>query len=143
MLPTRRCWSMPKAMEMLKPYTRTFNVEARLLAEAIEALIECANTCTQCADACLSEEDVRALVKCIRLDLDCADVCWTTSRVLSRQTEYDANVTRPVLEACVQVCKSCGDECEGHGQHMDHCKVCAESCRRCEEVCRKLLGSIS
>ena len=134
---------MPKAMEMLKTYPRTFNVDAGLLADVIEALIECANTCTQCADACLSEEDVRPLVKCIRLDLDCADVCWATSRVLSRQTEYDANVTRPVLEACVQVCNSCGDECEGHGQHMDHCKVCAESCRRCEKACRKLLESIS
>ena len=134
---------MSMTMEMLKTYPRTFNVDTAVLAEAIEALIECANTCTQCADACLSEEDVRQMVKCIRLDLDCADICTATSRVISRQTEYDANVTRPVLEACIQVCKSCGDECEKHGHHMAHCKECAESCRRCEAACRALLESIS
>lgn len=83
------------------------------------------------------------MVKCIRLDLDCADVCMAASRVVSRQTEYDAHVTRPVLEACIQVCRSCGDECEEHGEHMDHCRVCAESCRRCEKACRALLDAIS
>ena len=134
---------MPKAAEMLKAYPRSFNVDAAVLSDAIEALTECANTCTQCADACLSEQNVQMMVKCIRLDLDCADVCSATSRVISRQTEYDAEVTRAVLEAGIQVYKSCGDECEQHGDHMDHCKSCAESCRRCEQACRALLGSIS
>jgi hypothetical protein len=83
------------------------------------------------------------MVKCIRLDLDCADICFATSRVVSRQTEYDAKVTRSQLEACVTVCKSCGDECEQHGQHgMDHCRVCAESCRRCEQACTSLLQAM-
>ena len=83
------------------------------------------------------------MVKCIRLNLDCADVCTTTSRVVSRQTEYDANVTRAQLEACIAACKSCGDECEGHGEHMAHCRVCAESCRRCEQACRDLLAAMA
>ena len=134
---------MPKAAEMLSTYPRAFNVGADELADAIEALIECANTCTQCADACLSEQDVQRLTKCIRLDLDCADVCAATSRVISRQTDYDANVTRPVLEACIAACKSCGDECEAHGAHMAHCKVCADSCRRCEKACRTLLAAMT
>ena len=85
---------MTNAKEMLDTYPRSFNVDADVLAAAIEALSECANTCTQCADACLSEQDVASMVKCIRLNLDCADVCATTSRVVSRQTEYDANVAR-------------------------------------------------
>ena len=76
---------MAKAKEMLDTYPRTFNVDADMLARTIEALVECANTCTQCADACLSEQDVPSLVKCIRLNLDCADVCSTTSRVVSRR----------------------------------------------------------
>ena len=134
---------MPKADEMLDSYPRSCNVDRALLAAAIEALIECANTCTQCADACLAEEDVQAMVKCIRLDLDCADVCAAASRVISRQTEYDANVTRPVLQACIQVCASCAEECEHHAEHMAHCKICAESCRRCEAACRSLLDAIS
>lgn len=133
---------MTKTEEMLNTYPRSFNLDAGLLARTIEALVECANTSTQCADACLSEEDVSALAKCIRLNLDCADICLSAGRVISRQTEYDANVTRPVLEACAAVCKSCADECEQHAEHMPHCRICAESCRRSEQACRELLGAI-
>lgn len=134
---------MAKATEMLETYPRTFNVDSGVLAATIEALVECANTCTQCADACLSEQEVAAMVKCIRLNLDCADVCMATSRVVSRQTEYDANVTRPLLEACIAACKSCGDECESHAEHMAHCRICAESCRRCEQACGELLAAMA
>ncbi len=42
-------------------------------------------------------------MKYIRRNLDCADVCTATGRVVSRQTEYDANVTRPRLEACQEL----------------------------------------
>ena len=131
-----------KAKEMLDTYPRSFNVDADILAAAIEALSACANTCTQCADACLSEQDVASMVKCIRLNIDCADVCTVTGRVVSRQTEYDANVTRPQLEACIAACKSCADECEGHGEHMAHCRVCAETCRQGEQACRDLLSAM-
>jgi hypothetical protein len=76
--------------------------------------------------------------------LDCADLCSTTGRVMSRQTEYDANVSRALLEACVVACSSCGDECERHGQHgMEHCRICAEQCRRCEQACRELLQAMA
>jgi len=82
------------------------------------------------------------MVTCIRLCLDCADVCTATAAVISRQAEYDANAGRPLLEACVAICKSCGDECERHAQMHEHCRVCAEACRRCEQACRKLLGAL-
>ncbi|MCU0273597.1 MAG: four-helix bundle copper-binding protein [Acidimicrobiales bacterium] len=133
---------MAHAQQMLDTYPRDFNVDARQLAETIEMLIDCANTCTQCADACLSESDLAGLAKCIRLNLDCADICLATSRVVSRQTEYDANVTRPLLEACIAACRSCGDECESHASHMEHCGVCAEQCRRCEQACDALLRAM-
>jgi hypothetical protein len=82
------------------------------------------------------------MVKCIRLCLDCADICAATVGVTSRQTEYDANVTRPLLEACAATCKSCGDECQRHAQMHEHCRVCAEACRRCEQACRELLAAM-
>jgi hypothetical protein len=134
---------VPNAQAMLDTYPRSFNVDAGLLARAIESLVECANTCTQCADACLSESDATALAKCIRLNLDCADICTTTSRVVSRQTEYDANVTRSLLDACVAACHSCGNECDGHREHMQHCAICADSCRHCEQVCRELVAAMA
>jgi hypothetical protein len=131
------------ARQMLDTYPRSFDLDAGLLADSIEALMDCSQACTACADACLSEERVGELVKCIRLDLDCADVCEATLGVLSRQTEYDANVTRPLVEACRQACKSCGDECGRHADHHQHCRVCAEACRRCEQACERLLSAMS
>jgi hypothetical protein len=131
------------ATRMLDAYPRDFNVDRGLLVRCIEACSACEQACTQCADACLSESDATPLAKCIRLDLDCADICHSTERVISRQTEYDAELTRAVLQSCIQACKSCGDECEQHGAHgMRHCEVCAEACRSCEQACRELLGAI-
>ena len=133
---------MSYARQMLDAYPRTVNVAADLLAATIDALNDCAQACIADTDADLSEPNVTEMVKCIRLCLDCADVCTTTAGVTSRQAEYDANVTRPLLEACVAICKSCGDECEEHARMHEHCRICAEACRRCEQACRELLDAM-
>jgi hypothetical protein len=133
---------MSYAKQQLDTYPRSFNLDAGVLAATIDALSDCAQACTACADDCLSEQDVAELTKCIRLCLDCADVCTATLRVASRQTEYDANLTRSLGAACVAVCKSCGDECQRHAQMHEHCRVCAEACRRCEQACAELLTSM-
>jgi CHAD domain-containing protein len=129
--------------EMIDTYPAEINTDRALIADAVEALIDCAQACTACADACLSEEQIDQLRKCIRSDLDCADICETTARVLSRHTGYDANVTRAQLQACIQVCNSCGDECERHVERHEHCRICAQACRRCAEACQALLAKIS
>ena len=135
---------MGQASAMLDTYHGDLGrVDREILARCIEECFSCAQACTACADACLSEKDVADLVKCIRTDLDCADICDTTGRVLSRHTGYDPNLTRTVLAACIQACKTCGDECAAHAGMHEHCRVCAEECRRCEQVCRELLGSLS
>lgn len=130
------------AQEMLDAYPRDFDVDRDRLVAAIEALEDCANTCTQCADACLAEQDLAMLAKCIRLNLDCADICSATSRVISRQTDYDAKVTRPLIEACIAACASCADECERHASMMEHCRICAARCRACEATCRDLVAAM-
>ena len=132
---------MSYARQMLEASPGTFDLDAGVLAVAIEAIIDCAQACIADVDADLSEQNVTEMVKCIRLCLDCADVCTATIGVTSRQAEYDANVARPLVEACVAICKSCGDECERHVQ-MQHCRVCAEACRRCEQACRQLLDAM-
>lgn len=125
---------------MLQSYPKDLgNIDQEKLRLCIEACFECAQSCTACADACLSEEMVAELAKCIRTDLDCADICATTGRVLSRHTGHDANITRAMLEACAEACKTCGDECASHAEMHEHCRVCAESCRRAEQACRDLL----
>ncbi|WP_413452867.1 four-helix bundle copper-binding protein [Georgenia phoenicis] len=131
-----------KTAEMISSSPAQTGVDPELLARAIDALVACAQACTACADACLSEDSVAELRACIRSDLDCADVCETTARVLSRQTAYDADVTRAVLEACIQVCRACGNECASHAEHHEHCRICADACRACEQACSQLLAAI-
>ncbi|MDN4613162.1 four-helix bundle copper-binding protein [Leifsonia sp. F6_8S_P_1B] len=134
---------MSTATRMLETYPADLGgVDRDKLGGCIEACIECAQACTACADACLSEEMVAELIKCIRTDLDCADICASTGNVLSRHTEYDANVTRAALESCRTVCGACADECEKHADMHEHCRICAEVCRRCERACAALLAAM-
>jgi hypothetical protein len=132
---------MSYAKQMLDTYPHTVNVDASTLAPAIDAMTDCAQACIADTDADLGEQNVTEMIRCIRLCLDCADVCTAAVGVTSRPAGYDADVTKPLLEACVAICKSCGDECERHA-HMPHCQVCAEACRRCEQACRELLDAL-
>jgi hypothetical protein len=134
---------MSDAMQMLDAYPRAVNVDTGVLAATIDALNDCAQACTADADSDLSEQHLPELVTCIRLCLDCADICAATVRVTSRQTEDDASLAKPLLQACAAACKSCGDECERHAQMHKHCRVCAEVCRRCEQACRELLAAMT
>jgi len=131
-----------RTAEMMNTYPAEINLDRDLLARVVDTLVACSQACTACADACLSEDMVAELRKCIRTNLDCADVCDTTARVLSRHTGYDANLTRAMLQACIQACRSCGDECAAHAGHHEHCRICAEACRACEQACSELLAAI-
>lgn len=128
-----------KTRQMLEAYPKSMALDRTLLAVVIDTIVECSQACTACADACLSEDGVAGLRKCIRTNLDCADVCGATARVLSRQTGYDATVSRALLEACIAACGACAEECVQHARMHGHCRVCAEACRACEAACRVLL----
>jgi hypothetical protein len=133
---------MSYARQMLGISPNDINVDAGALAATIDALNECSQACTADTDADLSEPSVAELVKCIRLCQDCTDICIATVNVISRPTEADGNVTKLLLQACVAICKGCGDECERHAHKHEHCRVCAQACRRCEQACRQLLAAI-
>jgi hypothetical protein len=133
---------MSYAKQLLDTYPRDSDVDVGVLAATIDALNDCAQACTADADADLGESNVVEMVKCIRLCLNCTDICIATVGVVSRPVEYGADVTKPLLEACASICKSCGDECEQHAAMHQHCRVCAEACRRCEQACRELLAAL-
>jgi hypothetical protein len=132
---------MTVATEMLRTSPSPTGFAADALAGCIDACFDCAQACTACADACLGEEMVAELRRCITTDLNCADMCDATGRVLSRQTEYDAELTRAVLTACRDTCRRCADECDRHAGMHEHCRICAASCRRCEQACDQLLSA--
>src|SRR5215470_18666500 len=133
---------MSYARKMLDTSPSPVTIDPSLLAGVIDALSDCAQACVADTDNDLSEQNVTEMVTCIRLCLDCADVCTATIGVISRQASYDANVTRPLLEACVAICRSCGDECGRHAQMHEHCRVCEQACRVCEQACRQLLAAL-
>ncbi len=120
----------------------TDGLDVNQLAEAIDAALACAQTCTACADACMAEDSVADLRACIRTDLDCADICATTAVLLSRRTGSNLTVVKAQLEACRVACATCAEDCEAHADHHEHCKICAEACRRCEKACAELLSAI-
>lgn len=112
------------------------------LVRAIEALLDCGQACTGCADACLGESQVAELVQCIRACLDCADVCRATAVLASRRSGSDERLMSRMLEVCAQACRMCGEQCEGHAGHMEHCRICADACNGCERACREALESL-
>lgn len=133
---------MTHAQRMIETNPNPAAVDGPTLAECIDACFDCAQTCTACADACLGEGDLQMLARCIRLDLDCAQVCSATGNILSRQTATDLQMLRLSLETCAQACRLCGEECEEHAEHHEHCRICAEDCRRCESACNNLLSAL-
>ena len=133
---------MSFAKQLLDTNRGVVNVDTTAWAAAADALNDCAQACIADADADLGEPNVADMVNCIRLCLDCTDVCVATFAVVSRPAEFDAKVASPLLQACVAICKSCGDECEHHGAMHEHCRLCAQACRRCEQACRDLLATM-
>lgn len=120
---------------LLDTHPQTRGSDNRLLADTIAALEDCAQTCTACADACLSEPDAAMLAACIRLNLDCADVCSATARVLTRS----GVLTEALLDACAQIARACADECSRHAEHHEHCRICALACHRADQACWEYL----
>ena len=117
-------------------------LDREALLRCISECLDCAASCTSCADANLAEDDVRDMVRCIRLCLDCGDACDATRRIVSRQTEPDLGLIRAMVEACAVACLACAVECDRHAAHHEHCRLCAEACRRCKNACDDLLAAI-
>ena len=136
---------MTHAREMLETYPGTVALDAATLVECIEACFDCDQSCIADADTDLGEVEVNHLRRCITMCLNCSDVCATTGRILSRQVEFEPVIARAALQACVETCRLCAEECEYHARemNMEHCRVCADSCRRCERACRDTLSALA
>jgi hypothetical protein len=134
--------SATRSKEVLEAHPWPAQIDREVLARCIDECLACAVSCTACADADLAEDDVVEMRRCIRLCLDCADVCDATGRVLARQTEYVAATAKAQVTSCRELCALCAEECEGHAEHHEHCRICGEECRRCEAACSAVLDAI-
>jgi uncharacterized membrane protein len=130
---------MSYARQMLDAHPGDLDLSPETVAKTVDALSECAEACISDTDADLSEPNLAEMVTCIRLCEDCAEICAAAARVLSRPGTWNDQAVRPLLEACVAICGSCGNECERHAALHQHCGICAEACRRCEQACADFL----
>jgi hypothetical protein len=131
-----------QALEMIAAHPEVRGNTNNALIRCIEECYSCAQVCTSCADASLAEDDVQDLRQCIRLDLDCADICNTTGRVATRRTGSDEEIIRRMLDICAAACLLCGEECQRHASHHEHCRICAEACQRCKQACQEASSTI-
>lgn len=127
--------TMTYTRQMLDASPSRLPVEPGELAAAIDAALNCVQTCTACVDSDLIEEDVAALRECIALCQLCGDICDTTARVLSRPGHWDHLAVGPLLDACIRACTTCAEECDRHAHHHVHCAICARACRACITAC--------
>ena len=133
---------MRPTCQMIATHPAQSNEPGSLIA-CIEACFDCDQACTTCADACLHDEAVADLRRCIRMNLDCADVCATLGRALSRASNPDGTLIRSLVQACIDACKACGDECRRYARLHEHCEHCADACATGERACRTVLGLMS
>jgi hypothetical protein len=112
--------------------------ERALVAHTVRMLFDCAQACTACASACLSEERITALRKSIKNSLDCADLCEATARMLSQGGAYDVDLIRAQIRTCTEVCVRSAEECERRGRGP----ACVEAAHRCVESCPALLAEL-
>lgn len=111
------------------------NVHIKSLTHCIEMCLQCAASCTACADECLDEPDIAQLRRCIRLNVDCADVCAMLARLLSRRGDPDLTTLRSCLEAATTICSATALESQKHASDYEYCKLNAELCLACAREC--------
>jgi hypothetical protein len=131
------------AFEIIKTHPEVRGNTNDVLIRCIEECYDCAQICTSCADACIAEDMVAQLRQCIRLNLDCTDICLATGALASRRTGSNELMLRMALELCAQACRLCGEECQRHANHHEHCRICAEACQRCERACMDAAQTIT
>jgi hypothetical protein len=113
------------------------------ISQAIDACFNCVETCTACADACMSEGDIQRLIACIRLNLDCVAVCAATGSILSRSNKAGhRQLVEAQLTTCIAFCRACAAECARHSDLHKHCQVCAEICTACVTACDAMLSAM-
>jgi hypothetical protein len=113
------------------------------MSRCIDACFNVVESCTACADACLSEKHLESLVACIRINLDCAAVCAATGNIMSRANKRgNRQPLEALLTTCIAYCRSCADECSRHANMHKHCDVCAKACRGCAECCTAMLSAM-
>lgn len=97
----------------------------------IAMLQKCAQTCDECAAACLKEEEVAKLTECICHNILCATIC----RAMATALNYGF-FKEKLAGLCSEICIECAGVCNLHNHH-EHCRECAAICMECAKACKQ------
>ena len=109
-------------------------MEYKELIACIDACLECATRCDQCAVSSLKEKELARMRTSIRLNMECATICYAAAELMSMSSYRSSDICR----LCEEVCEACAAECEKHDTAA--CRACAIACKACAEECRIISG---
>ncbi|KQQ06235.1 hypothetical protein ASG06_06905 [Rathayibacter sp. Leaf185] len=127
---------MMKAM----PMTGGATMDMTAMQACIDACSACMQACTMCSDAMSGRE---GMGRCASMCASCADMCTTMMRMLMRPMGMDPMTMRPMLEACIAMCRACMEECAGHAEMSETCRLSAMACEDCMKACEAMLASMA
>ncbi|MBA2310757.1 MAG: four-helix bundle copper-binding protein [Pseudonocardiales bacterium] len=109
-------------------------------AAAIDALLDCAQTCQTCAMAMVQSGGMAAEV---RRAMDCGDLCEAAERILSRGPDPERRVVAAAVEAARVACEASAAACGAHADHHPHCRLHSKSAQARAEALGALQKSTS
>lgn len=101
--------------------------------QCITDCFDCAATCIETINHCLSMGGKHASPEHIGLMQTCAEICTVSANAMLRGT----HAHMATCAACAEICRQCAESCESMGDD-EAMRRCAEACRRCMESCRAM-----
>jgi Cys-rich four helix bundle protein (predicted Tat secretion target) len=77
-----------------------------------------------------------SLAQCSARIQDMISVCGAVASLAAAESAY----LKPLAKICIDVCKSCEQECRKHEQHHTICKETADACARQVVACEKVVA---
>lgn len=108
-------------------------MDMAMLQACIDACAACEQACTVCAMQSMS---------CAPACMNCADMCATTMRAMLRMQGMNPAAMMALLDACIEMCRMCMDECLAHADDSAVCAMCAQACRACLEACTAMKAQL-
>lgn len=93
----------------------------------------CMDACSACEQACTVCST--QMMDCAPACMNCADMCHTTMRAMLRMQGMTPAAMTAMLDACIEMCRTCMDMCMAHADESEVCRLCAQSCQACMDAC--------
>lgn len=109
-------------------------MDMTLMQACMDACAACEQACTVCATQ---------LMSCAPACMNTADMCSTMMRAMLRMQGMNAAAMMAMLDACIEMCRMCMEECMAHADHSEICRMCAQACQACMDACMAMKSAMA